>query len=160
MPTFVEHEAQAVSNIAFVDEIFKLTDENGLKFPDWYATVCFYAAVHVIEAEIYQMSVVYFCYGGRPMAISGKIRHSSDFKKFLDKTTLPTSPHFYRRLVVDDDRNGFPKDVVNAYNSLYEYSSKARYECYKKCHKNVKRSRAALDKLVAFHKSKYQSVLS
>lgn len=136
MPTFVEHEAQAVSNIAFVDEIFKLTDENGLKFPDWYATVC------------------------RPMAISGKIRHSSDFKKFLDKTTLPTSPHFYRRLVVDDDRNGFPKDVVNAYNSLYEYSSKARYECYKKCHKNVKRSRAALDKLVAFHKSKYQSALS
>lgn len=52
MPTFVEHESQAASNIDFVNEIFKLSDNNGLRFPDWYATVCFYTAVHVIEAEI------------------------------------------------------------------------------------------------------------
>ena len=160
MPTFIEHEAQAASNLAFVDEIFKLSDDNGLRFPDWYATVCFYTAVHVIEAEIYQMATVYYSYNGKPMALTGKIRHSSDFKLFLGRTTLSTSPHFYRRLVVDDSRNGFTADVSAAYNSLYEYSCKARYECFKKCHKNVKRSREAIDKIVAFHKSKYESSLS
>lgn len=108
MPTFIEHEVQAASNLAFVDEIFKLSDNDGLRFPDWYATVCFYTAVHVIEAEIYQMATVYYNFNGKPMALTGKIRHSSDFKLFLGRTTLPTSPHFYRRLVVDDSRNGFP----------------------------------------------------
>ena len=104
MPIFIEHEAHAASNLAFVDEIFKLSDDNGLRFPDWYATVCFYTAVHVIEAEIYQMATVYYNFNAKPMALTGKIRHSSDFKLFLGRTTLPTSPHFYRRLVVDDRR--------------------------------------------------------
>ena len=159
MPTFVDHESQAISNIDFAKEIFNLSDENGLRFPDWYATVCFYAAVHIIEAEIYQMTVVHCVINGKPVALQNKIRHSQDFRKFLDKTTLPTSPHFYRRLVVDDSKNGFPREVVKAYNSLFEFSYKARYDCYKDCHRNVLNAKNALDKIVAFHKSKFTSAI-
>lgn len=157
MPTFVQHEEQAVSNLNFLGEILGMSTESGLKYPDWCVTVCFYAAVHIIEAEIYQQfnagMVVYF-FNGRKIEDTS-IRNSIDMNKSLK---MKLSPHFCRSLLVNQE-NGFNESLSNGYRSLYEYSCKARYECYHKNHRNVMKAKKVLDQLVNFHKKNFSSAL-
>lgn len=161
MPSFDQHEIQASNNIGLVRDLMNLTTggENPcLKYPDWVATVCFYSVVHVIEAEIFMMDVVYYSYNGKKLALKD-IFHSSDFKRVFPSSTMPTSPHFYRQLVVEDSRNGFTPEVQDAYKNLYEYSCQSRYKCSNDCSKNVKKSRKALNIIVDYHKLNFKSNL-
>lgn len=159
MPSFLEHEEQAISNINFISDVCSaLVDENGnLKYPDWYVTGAFYAAVHVIESELYKMNMIFYTLKGVPGSTT-TLRHSSVFRPLFEHYSLPTSPHFVRAMLMSDPRNEYDDDVKEAYNCLYEYSCKARYECYKG-HKNVKRSLKHLKTIVDFHKSKFESAI-
>ena len=159
MPSFLEHEEQAISNINFISDVCSaLVDENGnLKYPDWYVTGAFYAAVHIIEADLYKMSEIFYTLNG-VVGSTTVLHHSSVFRTLFEQNSLPTSPHFVRAMLMSDIRNGYGQDVKDAYDSLYEYSCKARYECYKG-HKNVKRSLKHLKTIVDFHKSKFESAI-
>lgn len=55
MASFEEHSSQAVHNLKFLEEIGDSDD-----FWDWKVTVCFYIAVHLMNAHIVQKSNNYF----------------------------------------------------------------------------------------------------
>ena len=48
MPSYSEHLSQAKSNLKFLEKINK----DNLSFWDWKVTVCFYSALHLINAHI------------------------------------------------------------------------------------------------------------
>lgn len=159
MPNFVEHEMQASNNRDLVNDLMNMkqgdSSDSPLKYPDWVSTVCFYTAVHVIEAEIFAMTKVHYCYRGNKV-VSETINHSSDFKNIFTGSTLPTSAHYYRKLVVEDSRNGYDDKFMDSYGNLFEYSCESRYNCYKKCSKNVLKAQKALKVILDFHKSHYK----
>ena len=106
MPTVHEHLAQCEHNQAFLDQL-PYADQ----FPDWVVTVCFYKAVHLIDAFLAANL-------GVP---SHPDQHSERFQRLREA-----------------QRAGIlPAPVFNHYQSLYDLSIAARYQCAKLSAENV-----------------------
>ncbi len=99
MPTVPEHLAQCEHNQAFLDQL-SCADQ----FPDWVVTVCFYKAVHLIDAFL----VANF-------GVPSPDQHSERF----------------RRLGEAQRAGVLPASVYEHYHSLYDLSIAARYQCVK-----------------------------
>lgn len=150
MSNFNQHESQADSNISFVLDLRELKDsseEQRWKYPDWMVTGCFYSAVHIIEAEIYALKVVFFVKDGKQFS-SPEINDSKDIQQLFRSESLPTSNHYLRKQIILADGNKFSPEFVKAYMDLEEMSHRSRYDCYEKCGKDAKRSIKKLNTIV------------
>ena len=150
MPNFSQHATKADSNIDFVKHLRDIVDdspEHKWKFPDWIVTGCFYSAVHMIEAEIYSMKIVYFQKDGEETS-STEVNDSNDLQPIFKSRSLPTSNHYLRKQIISAPSNNFTPDFVKAYMDLEEMSHKSRYDCYDKCMKDAKRSVKKLNTIV------------
>ena len=96
MPKLSEHVAQAAENTAFLSTAFTPTDN-----PRWRVVVCFYAALHYIDAYLDKLQSA----------------HPSDHKQ--------------RRQVMQQllRKGAIEKRVYEAYAELYDASMDARYRC-------------------------------
>lgn len=136
MPDFNAHIIQADSNIEFVKNI-----QQSKKFPDWLVTGCFYAAVHLVEADIFTKNTIYYKDNHGPVKSLSGIRHSEDVRKHLpNEAVVPHSPHHLRKVIINTQGNNYSSDVADAYANLEEHSHVSRYRCYSKCEDFVKDS--------------------
>lgn len=117
MPDFQRHIEQARHN----EKLLFYLQEKKLNnvFSDWYVTVAFYSAVHYFESVLYKRQFL-FSYGGLKIQAA----HSNALLKFFNSN----SQHYVRRKVMLDHDDIFGK-IYNPYQSLYEMSRVARYDC-------------------------------
>lgn len=150
MPDFSHHATTADRNIDFVKELKEIKDSSEdpkWKFPDWIVTGCFYSAVHMVEADIYSMKVVFYQKDGKECS-STKVNDSNDLQDEFRSRSLPTSNHYLRKQIISAPSNKFTSDFVKAYMDLEEMSHKSRYDCYDKCAKDAKRSMKKLNVII------------
>ena len=95
MPQFEEHIHQAKRNLSFLREITAINDSY-----DWQVTVCFYTALHLINAHLSKSGLQYRKHSEVDLAINPK--------NLLSLTRLPD-------------------DEYVAYSSLYKLSRRSRY---------------------------------
>lgn len=98
-----EHIEQAKKNLNFLDEISKIQG-----YPDWQVTVCFYTALHLINAHLSSKGMQY--------------RKHSD----VDNAINPYNALSLCKL---------PEEVYTAYSTLYKLSRRSRYLVDLKDHK-------------------------
>jgi len=105
MPSYPDHIAQATHN-----EDFGLFLKGNLKYKDWLITVCYYAALHYIEAKFATMP---------------HIQHST-FNIPKDHVTSKDkySVHSWRNYLI---KNNLPPQVFICYRKLESNSQTARY---------------------------------
>jgi hypothetical protein len=123
MPSAAQHDAQATSNLSFLDSFYKVH-----QFNDWTVTVSFYSAVHIIEGAIFKTKKL--LYSGVPIFIE----HSEDLPKACGTASVQPpknytpglSTHWKRKTIVT--QNFGP--VATEYRFLYNKSLSARYEVY------------------------------
>lgn len=154
MPIFYAHVRQADSNIEFVKEIRKSE-----RFPDWLVTGCFYAAVHLVEADIFTKTTVYYKDSHGPLTPLSGINHSEDVRKHFPKESLiPHSPHYLRKVIINTKGNNYTADIADAYANLEEHSHVSRYGCYSNCEEFVEESIECLNLIIDDFNGKHPDV--
>jgi hypothetical protein len=98
MPTVREHLAQCEHNQASLDHLLHAD-----QFPDWVVTVCFYKAVHLIDAFL----------AANPGPLSHPNKHEARGQALSKAQKAGT----------------LPRSVWIHYQSLWDLSLKARYQC-------------------------------
>ncbi len=129
MPSFDKHKFQAEHNEKLAT--FLNTTQRGA-FNDWVVTVCFYSAVHLVEAMVFKCRHLRvpadtgFRYPKNrpvPMVKRSGVTHTSDLHDHYTK-----SGHELRDCVIRDNRWYFG-DVGTTCAFLRKESQTARYEC-------------------------------
>lgn len=133
MPLKADHLTQARQNLALLD--FLATHSVQQDFSDWYVTVSFYTAVHVVEATIYEVRRL----SVQPNVVV-EITHSERAKPYYQQN----SPHILRLYLLRDNPQVFG-DCYDHYATLYEMSRTARYECGSPSSFNCRETREQLD---------------
>jgi hypothetical protein len=127
MPNIPERIRQARHNFKFLESL----ENGGLsgEFSDWVVTVCFYTAVHYIEAGI-GLSETLFIEPSRGRR--DRVSNSSSSDPHCSETLVSqagiynTSQHNARKLVLRWNTRAFP-GCVEAYGTLLDQSKSARY---------------------------------
>ncbi len=112
MPNDVQHISHAKHNYAFLHSFY-----NNYHFNDWSVTVCFYIAVHIVEAVIFNIKKISL--GGNSYTID----HS---EQLMQNFSHQISYHQVRANIV---RDNFPS-ISHWYRMLYNDSKTARYKSY------------------------------
>jgi len=94
VPSYSDHIAQATHN-----EEFGLFLKGNLKYKDWLITVCFYAAIHYVEAVFFNMPNIKHTETSIPKYPDGKNKYPfHPWRKELIKNNLPEIYLYYRKL--------------------------------------------------------------
>lgn len=143
MASFENHLQQAKTNLVFLKEI---NDKS--KYFDWQVTVCFYAAVHLVNAHLAKCANLHY--------------------KTHQETKLAINPH--NPLAVCK----IEEDVFDKYSSLEKLSRRARYLCndagqtddqitYLTSEKRVSRAISRLNNVMAYfnktHKTSFDKIV-
>lgn len=104
MPSYSDHIAQAIHN-----EDFATFLKGHLEYKDWLITVCFYTAMHYIEAIFFNMHSIKHTESTIPKYPTGKNKYSI---------------HGWRRQLI---QRNLPRKVYIFYRKLEENSQTARY---------------------------------
>lgn len=125
MPTLDAHVKQSRHNQKLLS--FFNSQKEQKQFSDWYLTISFYCAVHLVEAILYKSNEEYsWTFPGQDRArILFNWKHSED--AVADKTC--SSEHVFRNLLLKRNRLFFG-EMYTPYGNLYERSRMARYNCY------------------------------
>lgn len=136
MATHLDHIGQAKRNLAFLEQINK----NAPTFYDWQVTVCFYSALHLINAHLSHFNLQY--------------RKHKDVKDALNPFTLSPA-----RL---------PENEYTAYTALQSLSRRARYlvnekdgqiqstQAFLTYEKHLSKALKHLDTLMSYFNGRYQ----
>lgn len=127
MPSFDQHVNQASHNKLLAFDLHQ--NKNGL-FNDWVVTVCFYSAVHMVEAMIHENEHLRIPVNSgarypekRSTVKKTGVKHSYELEHDYDK-----KGHELRDCVIRDN-SWFFKIVGTVCNSLRDISQSARYDC-------------------------------
>lgn len=115
-----KHSSHAQHNIDFLSTFYAEK-----KYRDWVITVCFYIAVHIIEAVMYKLGKIKI----QDKEIS--IKDSDQLKSIVENEQdinikPPNSIHLARLIIVNYN---FP-EIKDIYFPLYNLSKTARYVGY------------------------------
>ncbi len=122
MSNETQHVQQARHNISFLSTIVSDTSNR-----DWIATVCFYSAVHLIEAVVYRIGFIN--YNGKTYQFKDSNR--LDTEKMIG---LRLSPHDKRQIALDH----LDGNVADHYKSMRELCDNGRYHCNMPAHNEAK----------------------
>lgn len=117
MPDYDRHILQADHNQELLDHLCR--QNMSKKFSDWAVTVCFYTALHYVEAVVFTQGSLWI---NAKVRVNGK--HSSEYKPFVGTG----SEHMVRAALIHN--NSIFNALRDAYGNLYEDSRTARYDCH------------------------------
>lgn len=95
------------------EELCDLLLANG-KFDDWVVTAAFYSAIHLVDHQIFPLSI-----GSEP--------EYATFRQYCNRKAYGTRPHKIRREFVARH----PPTCVNAFRWLYDTCHSTRYNNYR-----------------------------
>ena len=126
MPNIPERIRQARHNFKFLEslEIARLSGE----FSDWVVTVCFYTAVHYIEAGIGLSETLFIepSRGRRDRVSNSSTSDPQCSETLATQAGIYTSQHNARKHVLRWNTKAFP-GCYEAYGTLLDQSKSARY---------------------------------
>jgi hypothetical protein len=96
VPKFDDHILQARKNLNFL----KIINQTATDHPDWQVTVCFYTALHLVNAHLSHFGLQY--------------RNHTDVRDFINPFRLASV-------------GKIPEDEYTAYESMFALSRRARY---------------------------------
>jgi hypothetical protein len=111
------------------EELCDLLLANG-KFDDWVITTAFYSAIHLVDHQIF------------PLTIASEPQFGS-FSQYCNRKELGIPPHKIRRDLV----TRYLPECSGAFNWLYDACHGARYNSYKVSPDIAKQAKKKLDEI-------------
>lgn len=136
MATFDDHIAQAKRNLKFFENINQKIED----CTDWQVTVCFYAALHLVNAHLSKFGLQYRRHTDVSHALNPKVPTSLSKlpeDEYIAYVTLQMLSRRSRYLVNEKDKQ------TNSTNAFFTYE------------KHLAKAIRHLDKLVAYFQTKY-----
>ena len=136
MASFDEHIFQAKGNIKFLEEINSKIGN----YTDWQVTVCFYSALHLVNAHLAQFGLQYRRHGDVKHALNPEVETSLSKlpeDEYVSYTTLQMLSRRSRYLVNEKAGN------INSENAHFTYE------------KHLAKAIKHLDKLIVYFSKRY-----
>lgn len=150
MPSFEEHRLQAEHNYRFIKVIDGAVQPN--EYDDWVVTVCFYAAVHLVEAAISVAGIIAIREDVTGPSVNVE---NPGHSECLSDRLRRSSPHLIRKYILEWNGKAFP-GCQGPYTRLWENSRAARYSGQKIHSVTVLKCRESLEHIIKMLASKVQ----